>query len=74
MNKSELNNMIFSICHNAVIWHDDNGQIIIDSGINLNDLEDIITPRLKSSRVVKSNRVAVHSHAPKLYGGKVRKL
>ena len=74
MNKSELNNKIFSVCPNAVIWHDDNGQIIIDSGINLDDLEDIITPRLKSSRVIKSNRVAVHSHAPKLYGGKVRKL
>jgi len=74
MNKSELNNKIFSICPNAVIWHDDNGQIIIDSGINLNDLEDIITPRPKSSRVVKSNRVAMQPHAPKLYGGKVRKL
>ena len=74
MNKSELNNKIFSICPNAVIWHDDNGQIIIDSGINLNDLEDIITPRLPRSRVVKSNRVAMQPHAPKLYGGKVRKL
>lgn len=75
MNKKELYSKIFLVCPNAVIWHDENGQIIVDSGINIKDLE-IPKSNLHSQpyRVSKNSRAAIRSGIPKLYGGKVRKL